>query len=415
MKKKIFVFLLIILLLISCGGVNPPPSFKEVRKILDTIFPEPSQGCSPPTQSKDINVYIDGSVSCQGFATGGSKYIKFLKAIRQWAQSGSTLRFLKFGNLAEPANTSLEAALTRDFYDQSQTRLVELIESFVKLDSSKLPGTFLIITDGCQSHAQRDIINLIRPTLRLIERGYYFQILGIRSEFDGNVYSEILGGVKIGRFNSNKYEDGERPFYCFIFSTQKDFAAKNLLVRIPGDFDFHLLDFSELPKILFTNFKEEERKSPTLRIYEKKKEGAVLIWKGDSPAKGNLTALLELDTTLFPIGTGSLTAEILSSGGDLTNCQLCSARLSSGNNNKIQCLFSLSEGERKGWSYYKIKLYPTANTFSPPRWVEKWSTDTDTSLKYFNKTLFLKEFISEVINNILSRTPLFVIYIGVGR
>lgn len=411
-----FLFLFIILFLLSARCSSPSPPFNEVKKELDKKFPITIlERSTLPTRSTNIEVYIDGSVSCAGFVTEQSKYIRFLKRLRRWGEVETTLRYLKFGAMESPERTRIEAAMSRDFYDQSRTRLVELISAFADRDTSRLPGTFLVITDGCQSHAQQDIIRLVRPTLRLINRGYHFQILGIRSQFRGYVYSEVLGGIRLGRYDSSR--NGERPFYCFIFSTKTDFGKELKEIISNEGIECHLLSLKEFLEAFSAKFEEEPNVDgkTTLSLWErcgKRGEGVYLYWKGKPP--GNLKVVLSLsDTSDLHIGSGNIRADIyclhFESRRVLNpNCQLCKSSFK--NPREIECVFSFAEVEEPGWSTYKIVLYPRGGTFSPPKWVEEWSTDTDTALQYFNRTLFLKEFVEEVINRRFENLPLFVIY-----
>ncbi|KKN29464.1 hypothetical protein LCGC14_0843950, partial [marine sediment metagenome] len=239
MKAKTCI--LIFLLIFTCCNIEKKPSSDEVKKILDKYFPATIlETKSAPNYVPGIEIYIDGSMSCAGFvrdnigSIGRTKYCNFLRTLRLLLATKTNVKFFKFGTMDTPeAIASSEDAKRLDFYNQMKTKLVELLESFAGRDNSKLPKTLLVSTDAIPSTlTKKDIIHLIKPILILINKGYRFQLLGVRSEFNGYVYSEIKGDATVGWYSSRKY--GERPFYCFIFSTDSNFS-KSLIDRLPDE------------------------------------------------------------------------------------------------------------------------------------------------------------------------------------
>ena len=393
-KNKIKAMLLLSFL-IMCDTYSPPKS-SDVKEAL----PFKPISRRVPTQSQEIKVFIDASVSCLGFVTKeNSEYISFLRTLRKMAE-GLPVSFYKFGEYT--AQTSISEAFEEYFYTHRETRLAQLFNNFASLDTRSLPGTFLVITDGCQSYKKQDIISLITPILSLVERGYSFQILGIKSHFNGRVFSEIRGGASLGRYT------GRRPFYCFIISTNEDFG-KTLQNRLSAaNISSNLINFSIFPEVSF-RFADSV---PSLRYWEVKDSVVYLRWQGSPP--GYLKLIMNLESDFIPNINPGLKCNITSLNWESKEnippiCRLFQIR---GSEKSIYSLFSF-DNKSKECQVAKIELYSQGNTFSPPDWVKEWSTDTDVDKRYFDRTLYLKDFIEEIANRIFEKFPLFVFYVVV--
>jgi hypothetical protein len=61
----------------------------------------------------------------------------------------------------------------------------------------------------------------------------------------------------------------------------------------------------------------------------------------------------------------------------------------------------------------RVSFFTKDTTFSPPRWVKDSSTDNDTKLDDYSKTLFFNEFVNSILlKSKLRDQPLAVFYIS---
>ena len=134
-----------------------------------------------------------------------------------------------------------QAAVNRSLYAGKETNLAGAIKTFSEpLDQNaevKSPPRFhILVTDSVQSSDKNnasagcaqgsDSFCVKKQLLELVNNGWGGAILGMKSEFDGNVYSEIAH--KAVPYSSGKDANKFRPFYLYIFSPDR--AALDKLV-----------------------------------------------------------------------------------------------------------------------------------------------------------------------------------------
>jgi hypothetical protein len=226
---------------------------------------------APPNVTDNIVVYLDTSKSMRGYVAprdgknfavsenGQTIYTKTLLELKNAAglispdYSVSLRRVTK--QLSDPAFNALEisaGAIKRDeIYQGDDTDLALAVKSFsqnLKANDSGPPRFHILVTDGVQSSAgctqNSDPRCLKEQILSLIgkkEANWSAAIIGLRSEFDGLVYSEVLPGTSFD-YQSGKLLSGFRPFYLYIFSANQfelnkfvDSLKENLLKLKPRD------------------------------------------------------------------------------------------------------------------------------------------------------------------------------------
>lgn len=415
-------FAVTMIFFVSCQSPSSrKTSYHEVRAVLDSILPLPEWPRTKLITRQEIAIYFDGSESCRGFVIGGvgsasgTSYCDFLHVLRTWLAADSNIRYFKFGAMDVPKEIErCEAAASPGFYLEERTRLIELMGSVIQEDT--IPETFLVVTDGIPStRTRRDIIYLVRPVLRLMKSGYSFNILGILSEFNGSVFSETNGGVRLfPKYHSTTY--GRRPFYCFIFSSAPDFAQELSRRLSDRQIDHHLLDLSS---VFFTAktpccstrtyiggreknaLKRHSQESNFVRL--QRRSGKSSFSRGVLETK--LDLVLAPGVSDFRLGSEEFKDTAVCLDVDSRTLMPSNHRITkfellrdSTDRARIDCSLSFQVAAEHGCLWYKIFIFPDVGTFQPPEWVEEWSTGQDIAVEDFNRTLFLKEFVEGVMS-----------------
>lgn len=103
------------------------------------------------------------------------------------------------------------------------------------------PARFhVLITDGVQSRSKQsadasclagsDQTCVRKRILNLISKGWGSYVIGVRSEFQGKVYSEVAHGAPISYESKRRDPQSFRPFYIYLFSPDR--AALDTLVGV---------------------------------------------------------------------------------------------------------------------------------------------------------------------------------------
>lgn len=195
----------------------------------------------------DLVLYLDASGSMQGYTdpAGQFEYSRSLRAIRNVVDQLRPKHSLLFRRLDTtvaplPANdqTLLSASRSARFYDGKSSNIAGAIRSFKDLDNEKSAGLarcHILITDGVQHTSIRtpdprcaagsDPRCVNEAVSALIDKGWGVHIFGVRSRFNGPIYSEVNGKWLEGNYNAadplnySKY----RPFLIFVFTKEGDY------------------------------------------------------------------------------------------------------------------------------------------------------------------------------------------------
>jgi hypothetical protein len=419
---------------ITCGRRNRP-SGKEVKKTIEESFPNDSiEPPIPIVPRKAIEVYIDASGSMQGFlnSPGGSQstqYIDFVTALAAYLASicsEDSSYWYSFGTYTTQFfEKALDAVRYSWFYNQDSTQLGPLIQGFSARPDSELPKAIVVVTDGIQSTPEgSDFTEVVRGVAQWLGRGCNFEILLFKSDFFGPVYSETgkrSGIYKLEGYSSLEY--GLRPFYCYIFSVVPDWGRKlKSILESRSSISCKLLNF---PDTLFAKPTAEVQVSDRISSNEKnplkewgtEEDVKFLYWKSkkESMLIGELIADIALraqsGVSDFIFNPRNLNVKVecikLDSKNKVNSPLVTLIDVSpdsisiidiSAPTIKIKGGFSFNEIEEPGWVAYHILIYPTEATFCPPSWVDDWSTDCDLYRSDFSKSLYFKEFITNIMN-----------------
>lgn len=248
------IILILVVTFVGCGSNDPP----ECDLCKTTRRTETAAQTTPTTDN--LVVYLDTSASMAGYISpdgkgafaaspeGNTVFSKTLLELRNVVtmmspQPQVVVRKVDT-NVSEPSFSDLDlsqASINRGFYNGKETNLAGAIKTFsepLEKDSeNKAPPRFhILVTDGVQSSDKNntnlncaqgsDSFCVKKQLLELINNGWGGAVLGLRSEFQGNIYSEVEN--KAVPFSSGKDAAKFRPFYLYMFSPDR--AALNKLV-----------------------------------------------------------------------------------------------------------------------------------------------------------------------------------------
>ena len=427
--------LLLILATITTSVTCVPrdrPKASEVKKTFEKLFSRYSIPPPPPPVARNaIEVYIDASGSMTGFLNSPTKnqstqYMDFITALAGYLKSicnEDSNYWYSFGtSIPALLQNPLNQVLRPWFYNHESTKIGPLIQGFSSMPDSQLPEAMIVITDGVQSTPEgSDFTEVVLGAARWLGRGFNFEILLFKSDFLGPVYSELgkkTGKYKLGQYNSMEY--GLRPFYCYIFTVEPDWGRnlKEVLESRSGIL-CNLLNF---PGTLFASSAVEmgvpkkvlNRKNNPLREYTPELEDGVkfLYWdKGkEGLLNGELIAHIILNQKsgvtdfLFNPRNLDIQVQCLSRNskskvkfpGLNTYLPDSTIKISDGTSG-LRFKFSFNPINEPGWIAYHIFIFPTDATFTPPGWIDDWSTRSDLSISDFSKSLYFKEFITNIM------------------
>lgn len=168
-----------------------------------------------------LNVYLDGTVSMQGFvADGHSHYARFLQdlegtALGQW--SSTDVQYFKFGSRIRKLTNRQEflEATSKAFYvEHGMAETTDIDTVLAQLDLGRLN---VIVSDLFE--ADGDVNPLVdKLKNRLLRTGAAVGVLAIPSEFDGTVYD---AGVQPFPYKAAADPAAERPFYAVILGREE--------------------------------------------------------------------------------------------------------------------------------------------------------------------------------------------------
>ena len=426
---------------IGCNSLQKQlPTESHVKELFDRIYGLP--GLTPDTClvniSSNIDVYLDRSGSMRGFINddydriGATSYCDFLRNLDGYLRAKvDTVMYYKFGTSIQVLRNCSDAIVQPSFYDETETRLAQLIDNLSKAVSKNLPRSILIITDGIQSTPEReDFREMISAISNWLSRGFSFEILMMQSEFNGFVYSEALNGRQLDEsYKSSKY--GKRHFFVFVLSPKKGFG-KQLISTLSAYSDTTFTHYIDFTSKLFDSPKAELRfpsiSSPAekscLQNYSGKKYSDIkyLFWENNCPS-GDFELIVEFipknDTEDFIMRYENIRPDIeaiaLRSADSIPSPKIDLFGTSFDHKKgmtRLKCSFHIEQLGSGDWIAYRIFLRPGSGTILPLQWVSDVSSKTDLTAASFSKTLYFREFVTSLIQNSrLSEQPIGVFYL----
>ena len=472
------VFLMLVFFLSACPGdkENCEDCGDICQPLLDSKFPAGTSG-TLPNVTDNIVVYLDTSKSMRGYisprdgrnfsvsSNGQTVYSRTLLELKNAASLLSPdytvgLRRVteQLGAPAKALEISTGAIRRDDFYQGDDTDLALAVKSFsqnLNPDEAGPPRFHILVTDGVQSSStctqnsdprclKEQILNLIGKK----EANWSLTILGLRSEFDGLVYSEVLPGTSTD-YQSGKSPAAFRPFYLYIFSADQDelnqFTAslkERLLKLKPADAketDFlrefpvtdnyrryldgniTVLSTSEEQTHLLTLTPELAGENPafTVKVSTSTEDSGAerfaittdFPWKPEAElvgAKRELSEIIkwELHQCAEKPPESRYPFMRLSDKVEYTDDGKVTINLETG--------WTKGEG-RRGWRTFVLVGRVNTDKVSP-KWVADWSTPTDTGSGEASRTLNLIESLGTLWRNAaIQKQVVAKIYLKVGE
>jgi hypothetical protein len=313
----------------------------------------------------------------------------------------------------------------------------------------------LVVTDGIQSDVTGgDFTQVTSAVSRLLDLGWRFEVIGIKSDFRGEAYSEQQGhSARLGMYDSQRL--GKRPFYCYVFARQSEFVSSlsrelqstyNLAVNrvnlTPGTFT-NVAASCTVPRLVAT------RKANRLTRWGRTRSGvSYLRWRGKSgcdiqgradiqlaPAPGSdglfgdfqfNPGFVEASKCLKVCAVDVRRKRVLDVTVGIAKCDTATLILAdtfSGRRKKrvvrttvpargVVYQLLLDGTDCRGWTGYRFAVYP-GDALLPPKWVDEWSSPQDDDLRYLNRTLNLREsMVTLMRKTTFANAPLGAVYVA---
>lgn len=256
--RKLWLVTALVFFGVSCSGddsdrVKPPkstqaPPANPGGPALDVAA---CRGASAPTPAglitgeapREVRLYLDGSASMKPFAGQGDCFRAVLVALRPVLLDLGVRRsrVAKVGDAVEVLDHSggFERFDNPSFYTRGETNLAAALDELEEADSTAVT---VVVTDGvtsllrdrgaagelgeCERGSDVDCLTL--KIGRLIEAGQGFWLVGFRSAFRGNLFSETLrvGGASLGQVDLP-----DRPFYVWVITAHPP-TGRALVARL---------------------------------------------------------------------------------------------------------------------------------------------------------------------------------------
>jgi uncharacterized lipoprotein YmbA len=467
------------LLLAGCSKTNPP-DWKLVLKA--SPRGETANNVNHPATTNHIVVYLDTSASMAGYVSkdkrGQTVFSRALQELRNLTTIMNPpmdvlVRHVDAGVGAPLSDSDLSiASVNPALYTGKETDLAGAIREFARpvaqpqktaaaaqgAEKEEPPPAryHILVTDGVQSTGQQrpnldcaagsDQVCVRRKILELLNRGWGAAVIGVRSEFDGKVFSEVNHSVI-----SYQSRDGDvktfRPFYIYLFSPDSgeldklvDVLKERLRPLVAQDESIRELALTSsyadgfarseaaIPKekarvLELSRAREENPPRLTLRVdMDTEKSGAEkfpltveIPWSSHTRYAGTPREKAELVAwTLVPVyqsGEASKKGE----GWRYPELEIAGQEVDAGGRALLQVAARWPRGTgAPGWRVYRLEGHLNLEK-QTPAWVQEWSTNLDTTAAAASKTLNLESVLLGLWrNDVLRNQSVAESYIRVG-
>lgn len=445
-NRRMVAVVIVALLAAGCG--QEPPSWDA---LVHPERPSARSGAKVAT-SDEMVVYLDVSKSMAGYVSENGKTV-YGAALRELRNVGSLMKQpLRISVRRVDANVGerladvelSRASSTRALYTGGETNLARAVAQFgapaavmagAATNAPVVPAIHVLVTDGVQStgavtpsegearcDSGSDQVCVRAQLSRWLRSGWAGSLLGIRSDFDGIIYSEINHRAS-GRPYAIPYASlrgdaaSMRPFYLYVFAPDADTLAeftatfKRRLRTAAPKTDIRELPLNgafssgaasarvtvpaDAPEILSVEGgRDADTDRVTIRFDARDARdsaaGPVTLrirprWSPSALDMGSpreLARLLSWDAV--PIGAAA------KGGGRTPVLRVESANPASDGTVELRVtpVWPAGTGERV-WSAYAVRGRMALEE-DTPSWIREWSTDMDGSPEYGNRTLFLE-------------------------
>lgn len=468
-----------LLLASSCSSACNGPTIPGRKQIIpSTASNSNSQasennGSKTPVTTNDLVVYLDISAPMKGYVRHEqSVFSRTLRTLREFSTTLSPpvkvhLRKVSAGVGELQSDVEINnAARSKEIYTGGQSDLVRAIGYFNqnlfpvpnKDQAAITPPRFhILVTDGVQfaRHASADgscasgsdAFCMRRKILELLDQGWAGAIIGIRSQFAPQFYSEQAKRYVNFTTDGRPVEE-HRPFYLFVFSPdhaafdnfvitlkeslRRDVGEKDLLLRelpLTGNYTEGPMNFDpqsdfqtqDKAKLRVTKVAGEAPNDPLLISLRLKEEAAVtevpftlnlsVNWSSHGKDCGGTQELANaLDWVqpekVYPAKevTGTRYPELYLK--EVTPAEKDGLKFS------FVAKWPRAAGT-PGWRGYRLAARIKPNT--ELNWIRAWSTDNDRIPDSGSKTLDLKTTLLGVWrNSVLEKQPIAEAYLRIG-
>lgn len=192
---------------------------------------------------KEVRIGVDGSGSMLGYVTPGqTTYTRAIDAVNSVVTSSLDLpiQFERVGGSATKLTYSnFQTAKTPGFYDGSRPEYPQVASQLSQFFAGHAEGQLSLLLTDLQPSAA-DVTSMTREIRQFLEArsGMALAIVGIKSEFAGQVYLEEGGALQTFEYNTSG-KDGQqlRPAYLVMlgpYGTVSDLIADLLEFLDPG-------------------------------------------------------------------------------------------------------------------------------------------------------------------------------------
>ena len=433
--------------LVRCGDGPPPWDRLLTGK---TPHPAPAKPDVPAT-SDELVVYLDTSKSMQGYVLpgSGSVYSVTLRQLRDVASLldppvSAWVRPVDATVHARLADVELNRASTEPaVYSGGDTNLARAVALFGEPAAAeaaaiggkgRVPLLHVLVTDGMQStsgaasgsdcNTGSDQVCVRAQMSRWLRAGWAGSMIGIRSQFQGTIYSEINHGIhgapyRIAYASHANDPSSMRPFYLYVFSPDRqaltrfvDTFKRRLRLTVPG------VAIRELPlNVAFATGRT------SAQLGAPRPADVISAESGQEPDTDRVTIRFDArdarDDAASPVtlrlripwssdaldmGTARELGQLLSweavridggAGSDDARRRIPGVRVRQtavADDGSIEVtvtpVWPAGTGQLT-WAAYALRGSLRKEEETPP-WIRDWSTDLDNEPKYGNRTLFLE-------------------------
>lgn len=169
-------------------------------------------------------IYLDNTLSMQGFvSTRDSRYIQVLQSLDEVIATLSDRQpqYYSLGTTIQPlaGETASQIAATTNFYQQQQAD--SLLELALTTNSPQPNKLIILVTELLRANSDiTPIIDAVKPYL---QQNYSIGVLGVRSEFAGDIYDGLLSkqGTAQTIYFDTRFTEDLRPFYLIFIGKQE--------------------------------------------------------------------------------------------------------------------------------------------------------------------------------------------------
>lgn len=433
----------LVLLAVATGACNTNYDCPEPKTITSSQLANPQQS-APAATANQLVVYLDTSASMAGYVASDRQnettFSRTLQELRNFVTLVNPpldvlVRRVDV-RVGEPLNDMIlsQASVNSGLFNGADTDLAGAVNSFEQSTSNNAPARFhILVTDGVQSTNQdqpnlactsgSDQLCVRRKVFELLNSGWGGYVLGLRSQFHGNIYSEINRAQRRPSTLRFDTDDGVpetfRPFYLYIFSPDRsalDPFVTTLINRLSqitgaGEASVHVLPLTSAYVNGITQAEAKVEKASLALLVVRKKPVKdlpefVVAVDPDTSQKGPQTFSLAVTLPWARnTASGMVLRELagliswklvpvypksLINGARYPEIKLTGQAVDDEGHIQLQATAQWPSGVGKlCWRGYRLegRLKPEAMT---PQWVRSWSTNLDTTIENANKTLYLE-------------------------